>query len=756
MKKAAFYKKIFQAYFVLFIVFAAAISVTIFYKGNQINQHTMKAKQHLVLDQISRNIDNSLLLGFETMAQLSTNLEMMKFMRLPTTDSYNIAKVREELAKTHAISARLGLSIALLKLADNTVVTHEGVLSIDRFFEQLGAPEIDTPFFYDSFARQGSALAYFTFNIDSPAQGKKLLLAKKHVSFKNADAVELYILDKPLLLSLDLYPSEAVTILNNEQIIAIDSVKATSTIESLLTEELRSKLLSAGNDTQTDRKYEYMYRKSSVLDWYYVSVTPKSFFIKSMQQLLLQAGILCVSLLLLGYLIISKMSTYLYRPVRNILGHLGQYEPFQEKDEFLYIQNTLTTVHETNRELSEIIQKNKLPQKERFLKQLLFGLVSEHEMKEQLRQNGLHILEETVRLVIIQIDAYDQLQEELHTNALVLIDAMISKHINAHLQDNFDYIFLQISKNQFVFVTKDEDRLKLTQLINELIAEIESHIAVSLIAVIGEPCEQPADLASSFSGTLNVLEKRFAIDEKKVIHAETIHSRHQEAYFYPIQLEHDLIHTMIRGQVSEADMIVQRIVQENLVKRTLSLETHSQLVFALSATINRVLDMTNKPIEYFFDEGTLIYSELKKSDNKKQFEDKIVYLFHTIATSFKKQSDTLEHSILQQMNAYIVNNYHTDFSLADLAEHLGFSTAYTSTLFKSILGENFKDYLNMYRIKRAKQLLAEEQLKISDVAARVGYTNVNSFIRMFKRYEAISPGQYAKNVVQEDQHHTPQ
>ncbi|MNP62253.1 HTH-type transcriptional regulator YesS [compost metagenome] len=95
---------------------------------------------------------------------------------------------------------------------------------------------------------------------------------------------------------------------------------------------------------------------------------------------------------------------------------------------------------------------------------------------------------------------------------------------------------------------------------------------------------------------------------------------------------------------------------------------------------------------------------------------------------------------------YIVNHYHTDFSLVDLATHLGFSVAYTSTLFKHITGENFKDYLNMYRIKKAKEILETETIKIHELAARVGYTNANSFIRMFKRYEAVSPGQYIKDA----------
>ncbi len=746
MKKAAFYRKIFLTYFILFFIFAAAISIIIFLQGNRINQNTMKAKQNLILDQVSRNIDNSLLLGFETMAQLSNNLEVLKYLKFPQTDNYNIMKVREELARSQPMFARLGFSVALLKLSNNTVISQEGIISIEGFFHNLGTDTIGGSFFAG--VNQSSAFSYQAFEVPNSAkpQEGKLVVAKKHVGFTDTNAVELYILDKKQLLSQDLSPGEAITILKTNQIVAIESTDKEAVIGKLLTAEMSQSLTSNDTGVWTDRDYEYIHKKSEVIDWYYVCVTPKSFFIRSLQQLLVRVGFLCVSLLLLGYWIILKMSKYLYTPVQNILGHLDQYGPFQEKDEFAYIQNTLTSIRETNRELLDTIQKNKLPQKNRFLKGLLHGLLTGEEINEQIEINGLQLLKEAVRIVIIQIDEYDKLQNELQNNTLAMIDSIISNHINAHLQNNIEYIFLEMAKNRFVFVTRDGDRQKLTTLINHIIADIESHISISLVAVIGEACTSTEDITENFQKTSNILDKRFAIDEKKVILAEHMNTDDHESYYYPINLEHDLVNNLIRGNVAEADILIQRIIQENFVKRTLGLEANSQFIFALSATINRVMEMTNKPVDYFFREGIFVYSELKMCENKKQLEEKIIYIFHTIADTFKKQSDNLEHSIIRSMEMYIVDHYHTDFSLVDLATHLGFSVAYTSTLFKHITGENFKDYLNMYRIKKAKEILETETIKIHELAARVGYTNANSFIRMFKRYEAVSPGQYIKDA----------
>lgn len=59
------------------------------------------------------------------------------------------------------------------------------------------------------------------------------------------------------------------------------------------------------------------------------------------------------------------------------------------------------------------------------------------------------------------------------------------------------------------------------------------------------------------------------------------------------------------------------------------------------------------------------------------------------------------------------------------------------------MGDNFKNYLSIYRIEKAKELMQEnEGLRIKDLAELVGYNSSNTFIRIFRKYEGISPGKY--------------
>lgn len=82
-------------------------------------------------------------------------------------------------------------------------------------------------------------------------------------------------------------------------------------------------------------------------------------------------------------------------------------------------------------------------------------------------------------------------------------------------------------------------------------------------------------------------------------------------------------------------------------------------------------------------------------------------------------------------------------SLQLVSAQCGISSFYLSRLFSQWGdGGGFTDYLNQYRIAKAKPLLEKNELTISEVGEQVGFNSAQSFIRVFKKYEGETPGQY--------------
>ncbi|MEN2257266.1 helix-turn-helix transcriptional regulator [Paraclostridium benzoelyticum] len=60
-------------------------------------------------------------------------------------------------------------------------------------------------------------------------------------------------------------------------------------------------------------------------------------------------------------------------------------------------------------------------------------------------------------------------------------------------------------------------------------------------------------------------------------------------------------------------------------------------------------------------------------------------------------------------------------------------------MFKEEVGENFSSYLTNYRMKKAETLIKNTDMKISQIAIEVGYTNASYFSRSYKKFKGISP-----------------
>ena len=85
-----------------------------------------------------------------------------------------------------------------------------------------------------------------------------------------------------------------------------------------------------------------------------------------------------------------------------------------------------------------------------------------------------------------------------------------------------------------------------------------------------------------------------------------------------------------------------------------------------------------------------------------------------------------------------------DLSLKSIAKQLNVSPAYFSGLFKKECGCTLTDYVNNMRLERAIKLLRNGERQIQSIAYESGFQDPNYFIRLFKKYTGMTPGQYRK------------
>ncbi|MDK7049414.1 response regulator transcription factor [Aerococcus sanguinicola] len=102
-------------------------------------------------------------------------------------------------------------------------------------------------------------------------------------------------------------------------------------------------------------------------------------------------------------------------------------------------------------------------------------------------------------------------------------------------------------------------------------------------------------------------------------------------------------------------------------------------------------------------------------------------------------------ALVQEVLAYVHTHFKEKLTMARMAKVLGYSESYLYRKIKASLTVSLSDYIQRYRISQAVQLLeAQEDLRISDLATDLGFSDYNYFDQVFKKYVGMTPTAFRK------------
>jgi AraC-like DNA-binding protein len=101
----------------------------------------------------------------------------------------------------------------------------------------------------------------------------------------------------------------------------------------------------------------------------------------------------------------------------------------------------------------------------------------------------------------------------------------------------------------------------------------------------------------------------------------------------------------------------------------------------------------------------------------------------------------------RRLALYVQTNMENRLSLSQAAEIVGLERTYFSRAFRKITGSTFSEWLCSARIEKARELLALGPLTIMSVALSVGYRDLTTFERAFKRRNGMSPRRFRERYL---------
>ena len=114
------------------------------------------------------------------------------------------------------------------------------------------------------------------------------------------------------------------------------------------------------------------------------------------------------------------------------------------------------------------------------------------------------------------------------------------------------------------------------------------------------------------------------------------------------------------------------------------------------------------------------------------------------------ETDTLElrgSQIKSDMLTYVYVNFtNPELTPEKIAKTFGYSRRSVENIFSESFSSGVKEFIDGLRINEAKNLLRNTRQSVESIAAEVGYENVRTFFRVFKRTTGMTPGEYRKEI----------
>ncbi|MBE7040950.1 MAG: helix-turn-helix domain-containing protein [Ruminococcaceae bacterium] len=693
-------------------------------------------------------MDNKILSVFQVTNLLSENREVENFAKTPFetyrgTDYYNLLNLSDLISRYTVSYMDLSCRISLFREGDNLIFSAKDTQKLDFYLNtrQYDAQALNEAVAYsktcpfDSMTLLGS-------NADTPF----VTILSWH-QYSSGDRVYYLIeFDKNYF-----FPTSGV---NHGEFFAVtDETTGNVCLNQSSSEITDTKLLNdikeiespELNNVNLDNK---LFSKKSVPihNMVYVYHNPNLYSFLSYVLIMVLLLLLWLLLLVLGFYLSRYLAKRLYRPVNNVFGILGDVYHQEHDDDMTFLSDSVADLVTNNKRLQELAEKNKIILKHNFIKDLVTGHVAREQVVFSAREYNLEYLSNRSQCIVCEYDNMAAQGAVMDYQKIQTLKNIFMSNAEEHLRVDVSCELVNMDRNRFVIITKAVDVQTLNKTLMGLVNEAEEQYNISLLMAVGKVVTNMADLDDSYMSALNLLEYKFAVGDKRIIRDEDLAELGNASYYYPVEIEKNLIYNVLEGNMEKCEDILTHIFTVNFIELSLDKANIKDFKFALTATIKRILKQTNKTAEEIFGKDVIIYLELNAAATVDEINKSIRDIITEIARYIQENSKNKKRVITENIVQYIDENYNQDISLRDVAEHFCLSEGHIGRLLKNDLNTSFKQRLNERRIEVAKTLLlGNENLSVGDVATKVGCNSAMTFIRMFKKHTGISPGEYKKS-----------
>ncbi|WP_276357036.1 helix-turn-helix domain-containing protein [Cohnella caldifontis] len=489
--------------------------------------------------------------------------------------------------------------------------------------------------------------------------------------------------------------------------------------------------------------------------WKLVSVTPLKYVDNKMgyiRNVILFTGLLFV---LLGTFISYYLSRTIYNPIKRVLEKTTRLRKELSLPESAAKEHSLRDVPELFDQVYLSHKKLEASYKEiypvmvnRFLNDLFYNRIheSDPDIERKLADLRLPKLTRGFVIMLIEIDEYSKWKEQYSSRDLGLLRYAALNIAQETVSEPFTCLSAETSDNQIAVLINTGASLEpivdpLTEIAKSVIQSIRSYLPFTVTISFGTAVEHLQQVHVSFQKAQEVMRRKILQKGMAILFPDKSLHPHTFKYFYPAHIEKLLVNHMRAGNDREALDCLDRIRERLLDEPHISYENVIRLYNRLIETMIDLIEDIGLSWETAYGSGN-VFQELAKHESIDGLHEWISAICVRICESIRNHVRV--PSKADAAIEIIETRYQDDISVEMIADAVQVTPAYLSRIFKQATGKTVLEYLTIVRIEHSKRLLHTTGLTMQEISQRVGYNNANSFIRIFRKHEGVTPGEYRK------------
>lgn len=480
---------------------------------------------------------------------------------------------------------------------------------------------------------------------------------------------------------------------------------------------------------------------SLVNGWRYLSITPRKALMRPRDDMVKLSLILVGGALILTTLLCLFAARRQYAPLRRLVSALGGKDV--KGSEYSFVEETVAHILDEKDNLRQALDEKVGYLRDSGLIQLLLErTLDECEAQELLEECGILLPHSGFHLICVHMIRPNGQENEQDWIVLrgILEEIFCRKKITHYL--------FKLRGRLMVLINAPESS-EMTQNLYKAAQEMEQAMMAKgqdgLVAAISRAgtglaslhtiYQQVAELDAYLSflshGGVAVYEESFDVNVTLAMRTGDDESR--------------LYNLLAAGAYKQARQVMDEIVDQLLSPGDLSLIMLRYRTFKLLDTLARVMHgliptASRETLEI------IQTSRWLQCENQDELRSVLDGLFERMIELLQMDDSRKgDQEFIERVVRLVGEMYASpELSVQTLAGRMGISQATLARGFKRNMNCGVLDYIHQYRIREAKKLMAQETYGVQEIAERTGFLNSVTFIRVFKKYEGITPGAFRR------------